>query len=97
MAKCVLVPTGRHVVAMGVSPWLRGNRPRPKPQTGRYESSLLSSLRDFAAWGDTVHGLTPMATSCRPFGTKTLRRFTTQCVRSGRDYEFMAVRSGPGY
>ncbi len=89
MTKCVLVPTGRHVVAMGVSPWLRGNRTVRSPKRG---DMIHRSCRPFGTlrkWGPRSMGLRPWLHHAVPSGLRpcvVLRRkvcAVDEATRSG--------------
>ena len=63
----------RHDVAMGVSPWKSGCRWRLSPSGATQDNGYRihvapSGLGDV---GDAIHGLTPVATVCRPVGTES--------------------------
>ena len=64
----------RHVVAMGASPWIVGDERKLSPNgtagiAGMQRPSAPLGLGWMVA--SVNHGLAPVATSCRPFGTKT--------------------------
>ena len=60
----------RQDVARGVSPW-KTRIIRPQAPEGRQERILwfLSPLRGFGVSLPSIQGLTPLATTCRPYGT----------------------------
>ncbi len=70
----VLAAERRHVVAMGVSPWIVGNERELSPNgttgiAGMQRPVAPLGLRWMCA--SVTHGLAPVATTCRPFVTKT--------------------------
>ena len=67
--------TRRHVVAMGVSPWIAFRRGLSPEGTTRSDAPDIpvAPLGLGACW-DAHHGLTPVATACRPVGTESQRR-----------------------
>ncbi|TWU20428.1 hypothetical protein Pla52o_43030 [Novipirellula galeiformis] len=77
----------RHAVAMGVSPWNTNpfNPVSPEGTTGTITPSIHvapSGLRDRV--GSRIHGFAPVATTCRPFGTK-LTPGRTPCAEEVED------------
>ncbi len=76
--------TWRKAVAMGASPWdaKRNGSPSPEGTAGGQRQRYLPPLRGFErVTRHDVHGLTPVATACRPFGTLWQRSFPDQLNR----------------
>ena len=65
--------TRRHDVAMGVSPWNGGQKCALSPNgTTRIAASRIPvALSGLERVLNAHHGLTPVATACRPFGTES--------------------------
>ena len=63
----------RQGVAMGVSPWKSGCRwgLSPSGATQNHGHRIRVAPLGLGHVGDANHGLTPMATTCRPFGTES--------------------------
>ena len=84
-AEYILVPTGRQVVATGVSPWKWNTYPRdalsPNGTTGTGDAVFPVAPLGLVACGTHHHhGLTPVATTCRPVGTKIYSAATRQAI-----------------
>jgi len=73
-----LAATRRHVVAMGVSPWNTAPKLRFSPNwaTRGVARDVRVAPLGLGACRDAVHGLTPVATTCRPVGTESQERRT---------------------
>ena len=68
---CVSATEWRQVVATGASPWILFQTAffSPSGTTGVSAALFMSSLRDSRSLFFSVHGLAPVATTCRPVGT----------------------------
>jgi len=68
---CVSATEWRQVVATGASPWILFQKAffSPSGTTGVSAALFMSSLRDSRSLFFSVHGLAPVATTCRPVGT----------------------------
>jgi len=68
--------TRRHVVAMGVSPWNADPKLRfsPNGATRGVARGIRVAPLGLGACRAANHGLTPVATACRPVGTESQRR-----------------------
>ena len=77
----------RNDVAMGVSPWNtnphRGVSPEGTTGNLTHRTHVApSGLRD--RFDHLIHGFTPVATACRPFGTNVLTPGRTTCAVGGK-------------
>ena len=72
-ASCDSAAERRHDVAMGVSPWttVPTLRLSPKGATRGIAARIPVALSGLERVLNAHHGLTPVATACRPFGTET--------------------------
>ena len=71
--RCDSAAERRHDVAMGVSPWNAGPicGLSPNGTTGRLAPRIRVALAGLRCVTNTYHGLTPVATAYRPFGTES--------------------------
>jgi len=102
-----LAATRRHAVAMGVSPWNADPKLRfsPNGATRGVSRGIRVAPLGLGVCGAADHGLTPVATTCRPFGTESQGRRTrlvgelhAQFAESAKlEQAIKANRRGLGY